>query len=499
MSVSPVELVAGRNVSFSLSGLPLWMPVRITFIDPQGVPAFWITPEDVHVLESDRSEATTIRMYPREGGYLDWTRYGAQDDAGAWSVDIEFAGSVYTATYTLGSLALGDLETVSLGTLLTRHSAPGFNIYYSDLVPTALVADLQEHLTDTAQLLEQSIQIEPGSIPDVYLAGNRELMSLVSSVTGIDLGLEDGYYTNYGERPGIFIRTDLKGTEVRRLLTHEYIHHIFDGLANERPLPAWLTEGLSKYYEFETALSGPQPDATQLRRMTASDLARAAAQGDALFSLATLESQTDWNSRTDENELALQYAEAYMAVRFLNETFGPLAGKNLVELIGLGFNLPESMVTLIGLPLSEFESQFKLWLTGWEDPVRGPVAVYLTALDIVLAAETANSEQRARNIGEPMTVNESISSHAALVRSTEELIDDLRRLSPPERAKSLHEEAEDHMGRVLVWLSLELQAAETQNNFPLMTANDMIPELGARDFTLKRNISNLKFIFNIPN
>ena len=298
MSVSPVELVAGRNVSFSLSGLPLWMPVRITFIDPQGVPAFWITPKDVHVLESDRSEATTIRMYPREGGYLDWTRYGAQDDAGAWSVDIEFAGSVYTATYTLGSLALGDLETVSLGTLLTRHSAPGFNIYYSDLVPTALVADLQEHLTDTAQLLEQSIQIEPGSIPDVYLAGNRELMSLVSSVTGIDLGLEDGYYTNYGERPGIFIRTDLKGTEVRRLLTHEYIHHIFDGLANERPLPAWLTEGLSKYYEFETALSGPQPDATQLRRMTASDLARAAAQGDALFSLATLESQTDWNSRS---------------------------------------------------------------------------------------------------------------------------------------------------------------------------------------------------------
>ena len=114
MSVSPQEIVAGRNVSFSLSGLPLWMPVRITFVDPQGVPTSWITPEDVHVLESDRSEATTIRMYPTDGGFLDWTRYGAQDQVGAWSVDIEFAGSVYTATYTLGSLALGELETVSL-------------------------------------------------------------------------------------------------------------------------------------------------------------------------------------------------------------------------------------------------------------------------------------------------------------------------------------------------------------------------------------------------
>jgi hypothetical protein len=31
-----------------------------------------------------------------------------------------------------------------------------------------------------------------------------------------------------------------------------------------------------------------------------------------------------------------------------------------------------------------------------------------------------------------------------------------------------------------------------------MKANDMIPELAARDFTLKRNLSNLKFVFNIP-
>ena len=148
------------------------MPVKVTFIDPQGVPVSWITPEDVHVLESDRSEATTLRTYPTVGGHLDWTRDGAEDEAGAWSVDIAFAGRVYTANYTLGNLAFRDLETVSLGTLLTRHQAPGFNIYYSDLVSMALVADLQGHLSDTARLLEQSIQIEPGTIPDVYLMGN---------------------------------------------------------------------------------------------------------------------------------------------------------------------------------------------------------------------------------------------------------------------------------------------------------------------------------------
>jgi len=186
------------SVSFYLSGLPLWMPVRVTFIGPQGGPVSWITPENVPLLESDRSEATTRWMYPTVGGYRDWAWDGAQDEVGAWSVDIAFAGRIYTANYTLGSLAFRDLETVSLGTHLIHHQTPGSNIHYSDLVPTALIADLQEHLSDGARLLEQSIQIEPGTIPDVYLMGNRDLMGPVSSVTGIDLGFEDGYYTNSG-------------------------------------------------------------------------------------------------------------------------------------------------------------------------------------------------------------------------------------------------------------------------------------------------------------
>lgn len=189
------------------------------------------------------------------------------------------------------------------------------------------MADLQDDLIDTASLMAQRIRTELGSILDVYLTGNRELLDMVSSVTGIDLGFEDGYYTNSGERPGIFIRTDLQGTEVRRLLTHEYIHHVFDGLSNDQVLPAWLTEGLSEYYEFDIALSGSRPDASLLRLFASADLARSAARSGGLFSLSILEDQETWNSRTDKSELSLQYAQAYMTVRFLNETYGPLAGK----------------------------------------------------------------------------------------------------------------------------------------------------------------------------
>jgi len=452
----------------------------------------------VHVLELDRSEVTTIQMYPTTLGELEWTRYGAQDQEGGWMVEINIGGSIHSATYSLESLTLRDFEKVSLGTLLTKHEAQGFDLYYSDLVPTALVADLQEHITDAALLLAQRIQSEASSIPDIYLAGNRELMGLISIVTSIDLGFEDGYYITGGQLPGIFMRTDLLGTEVRRLLTHEYIHHIFDGLANDEILPAWLTEGLSKYYEFDVALLGPRPDATRLRLLTSTDLARTAAQTGSLFSLASLDNQTVWNSRTDQDELALQYAEAYMAVRFLIETYGPLAGKDLVEEIGLGTSISRSLETVTGLDLGVFESRFIRWLARWEYPERALLSDYVIELDAILATESAISEQRAENIATPMFAQESISSRAALVQSTEELVAALQLLSPPERAQELHQQAEDHLGRVLEWLSLELLASQTPDNVPLRAANDMIPELRARNFTLKRNLSNLKFIYNLP-
>jgi hypothetical protein len=498
LSITPEAAIAGRDVAFHLAGLPAWEPVSFTFVDPQGVPVSWITAEDVHVLEQDRSEVTTIRMYPNALGELEWTRYGAQDEEGQWSVDINIGGSILSATYTLESLVLRDFEMVSLGTLLTKHEAPGFNIFYSDLVPTALVADLQEHLSNTASLLERRIESDIGSVPDVYLAGNRELMSLVGTVTGINLGFEDGYYITGGQLPGIFMRTDLQGTEVRRLLTHEYIHHVFDGLANDQVLPAWLTEGLSKYYEFDTALLGPRPDATRLRQLSSADLARAAAESGSLFSLASLDSQTTWNSRTDQEELALQYAQAYMAVRFLIDTYGPLAGKDVVDVIGLGTGVSDALETVTGLGIGVFESQFNSWLERWEDPERAQISDYLLELDTILAAESANSEQRALNIATQMFVSEEINASAALVRSTQELVDALQKLSPPEQALELHQQAEEHLGRVLEWLTLELRAAEAQDNVPLNAANAMIPELGARDFTLKRNMSNLRFIYHLP-
>ena len=496
LNISPENTISGRNVSFSLSGVNLWEPVTVSFLDPDGVPAPWITSEDVHLVNSDQVRSTYQTLYPNPSGETSWKRYAGQDVTGQWTVDIGLTDGVYRAIYTLTDLNLRDVEQVLLGTLLTRRVADNFVIYYSELIPTALVVDLQDHLSQAAQIIDRQIQAETKQIPDIYLMGNRSIMSKVSTFTGIDLGFEDGYYANFGERPGIFIMTDLMATEVRRLLTHEYAHHVFDGLSRSQTIPAWLTEGLAEYYEFYVAESSPRPHASELREYATADLAQAAAQEGGLFTLEELASQSDWNSRAGDG-VSLQYAQAYMTIRFLTETYGPLAGKDLVVQIGDGLDISDALVAVTGLDLTVFELQFNRWLRRWEDPERRAVAEYLAALDVILTEETANSNLRAQNINSSMTQEESVSSHAFLVDSTESLIQDLQALSPPERALELHQEVNDHFGRVMVWLSLELDAAKALDNGPLIAANKMIPEINARDFIFKRNISNLEFLFNL--
>jgi hypothetical protein len=75
------------------------------------------------------------------------------DVAGDRSVDIEISDQVASAAYTLKDLELNDVITVSQGTIMAEHPVPGFTIYYSNLVPSSLVVDLQEHLINSHLLL----------------------------------------------------------------------------------------------------------------------------------------------------------------------------------------------------------------------------------------------------------------------------------------------------------------------------------------------------------
>ena len=74
LSVTPEVPIAGRDVSFSLAGLPPWELVTFTFVDPQNIPVPWVTAEDVNVVGFDSNKATAIRMFPTTSGELEWSR-----------------------------------------------------------------------------------------------------------------------------------------------------------------------------------------------------------------------------------------------------------------------------------------------------------------------------------------------------------------------------------------------------------------------------------------
>lgn len=497
LSVTPDVPFAGRDISFSLSGLAPWKSVAISFIDPDGIAASWITDDDVHLVDQDGTNATSFTMYPTATGKLTWNRYGIHDKVGAWLLDTNLNGVRFLNGYNLSELKLGGQEAVSVGAELTRHNGIGSTIYYSESVPTALVVDLQKHLSDTALLLERRIETDMGQIPDLYLLANREIMTQVASATDIELGFEDGYYKSFGTRPGIYMRADLLTTEVQRLLVHEYVHVVFDDLANGKELPAWLTEGLSRYYEYDIALSGLRPRATQLRQFRSADIARAAAQAGNLFSLRDLESQKDWNTRVGDEQISLQYAQAYMAVRYLNETYGPLSAKAAVEDIGLGFGLSHAIESVTGLTYSVFENQFNRWLEAWDDPDRASIAVYLSDLEVLLADVAAILQQRSQNLAIPASSGDASISRIQLVRSMEAAINGLQALSPPDGAAALHQEAKEYFGRILDWLTLEFEHADTRDDIKRFQANLMIPEIDARELLFQRNLSNLQFVLHL--
>ena len=133
--MTPEDPFAGRDVTFVLSGLTPWQPVTISFIDPQGIAATWITPEDVNLLGKDGVKATSFTMYPTTSGKVTWERFGVRDEAGDWSVNIDLDGSVSSTVYSMGELQLNGLETVSVGAELTQYSGSDSTVFYSDLVP----------------------------------------------------------------------------------------------------------------------------------------------------------------------------------------------------------------------------------------------------------------------------------------------------------------------------------------------------------------------------
>jgi hypothetical protein len=345
--------------------------------------------------------------------------------------------------------------------------------------------------------MEQRLGVSTEQVPELYLLGNRDLLDLVSQATGVDLGFEDGYYRNFGIKPGIYMRTDLLLTEVRRIMVHEYVHLVFDGVAQGKALPAWLSEGLAKYYEFDVGLVGDRPNATTLRLLRSADQARAAAKSGALIPLPSLESQHTWNGRTDADEISLQYAEAYMAVRYLTETFGASSPVDIVRQIGNGASLESAVLAATGVQYTDLQLLFENWLRDWNDSSRSDSQEYLKALDDMLATIDDVFDQRSVDLLSPFDRAQSIITRTGFIGQAKSVLERHRAAAVPESLQHLHSESGEFFSVVLDWLKLELDHLETRLDARRLEANSLIPEVDARDTMLRRKLDNAKFVLNL--
>ena len=490
LRVEPGQPMAGHDVSLTLTGLDPWQPVALSFRDPTGRSAEWITPTETRFAWIDGKPVTGQWFYADEEGSLSWTRIGTLDREGTWSVVVAVDGVEYPVEYPILDLPLSTPESVFLGVELRRYRGSASDTYTSALVPAALTIDLQSYLVWTMVVLSSEIGIARTSqIPDLYLAGSGDALNRIREAIGFDVPIEpDGFYSAVGGNPAVYIRTDTPLTSILRLLTHEYVHLALDEMSGGVRLPAWIDEGLATYAEYELGLRSVRPDATRAQIYTSIDVAKDASSGGTLFPLTSLESGGDWNLRQDPSLIRLQYAQSYMAVRYFVERFGSDAVAALVALMAEGQDLPTAFEGATGIAYSDFRRDFPDWVAGWTDPEREGLRAYVGALSEVMSREQEVSTLRARGLRSDLEVSQRLANALSHREAAEELRSSVKALAPPAIAEDLHVNATEYFDKMVEWLGLEAAYLRSPSQEGLDAANGMLDEINARESGIYRSL-----------
>ena len=466
--------------------------MSVGFINPLGEPAEWIDKNEFLYTWTDGQPVVDRTLFADGSGEVSWLRIGTNDVDGVWSVRLEAGDQSSLSNYALTQIQLPEQPTETIGIQMRHYRGSLSDTYYSALVPSSVAVDLQAHLGWVIKQLSEVQGIQSLQIPDIYLAGNENLFSELAAATGTFVGFEDGFYRRSGNRPGIYIRTDTFRADLQALLTHEYVHLVLDEIASGRSLPSWLNEGLAKYIEIELGLIGERPNATKFRLYRAADLVKQAALDGDIINLPDLESQESWNSQTSQNRISLQYAEAYMAISYLTETYGDKAALGMIKSMGRGLNLPLAIEQEIQFDYIKFQNGFYRWLESWQDQEREEVRVYLDTLDEILGADRDISRRRTEELGSNTSFFQPVPAKEELLADAQALLDRLGGTRAPSNADGLI-----YLNRNVQWLALELEFVQTGQNSKINQANQMIPEINGREGRIVQDISDLKVVYNL--
>jgi Peptidase MA superfamily len=237
-----------------------------------------------------------------------------------------------------------------------------FVIYYTgnreNLANTfaqAMAATLKEH---GQTLLKTEIPKKPVKL---LLMGTNDELQEASPSKGTTLDNSRSVVT-CGFRPGnaddlIFAAISCGGGDNVDTVRHEF-GHILNAAAGESTLvklPTWLDEGLAVY--------------AQEKEGEYSSAFNAANRANRLIPFRQMA-----NPISDENQIILQYGQAYMMVKYLIDTFGAAKLNELMALTRANTRFDEALKKAYSLDIDTFERDFKASLGGTTAPTAAPTA-----------------------------------------------------------------------------------------------------------------------------
>ena len=494
IAYEPSQPIAGRDIAFTVTGLSPWQDVTVEFVDPLGRAAPWVTAYETHIASADGSQLTDRLLYADASGTLRFVRIGTLDTEGVWTVRLTGLPQPITETYVVSQHPLADQGTKTLGVEFRRHRGQASDTYYASRVPAVLAVDLQAHLSDAIETIRQRIGLSTAQIPDLYLVWGRENLTKTMTALGLEPGFETGFFLRRPPHDGIYGRVDFFLGYVLRLIAHEYVHLLLDEEYGDRAIPAWLNEGMAQYLEYEVALGNPGSESSRWSMYRSADLAAASAQAGSLFPLSSLESRREWNARSGA-QVSLQYAQAHMAVRYMVETHGVRSAIDTIARLSATTNLERAIQQVTGVPYAVLERRIVDYLKTWQDPDREAVRQYAATLAGILNRDDDISDRRRQVLNLPRAQRQP--TYETLVTEARALLEQLKGTVPPPAVHALHNDALAYLVRVVDWLSLELEYATTDQFSKQMEANDMLPEINARESLVDRGLRSVESTYRL--
>ena len=494
MTMTPGTPFAGTDVSFDMEGLDPGEWVEVTFVDPQGMEAAWVTDEDA------RASWTTQYLQADDRGTVAWVRYGAQDQPGDWSVNIKSSGSVSLVRYKTTPFRLPVRVYTVLGVRLINCHSDQAEILFSDSVHFAMTVDMHSQLERAVGLLEERLGVRSSEVPVIHLVGSKEELDTVNRATGGEPRWEAGFFRSWGDSPGIYAHTDNPLTDIYNMLTHEYVHFLMHEISGGEVLPAWLNEGLAGYFEFEVGLLGERPQATVWRMLRSADRAREAAEARNLFPLSELESQREWNARPGGERVSLQYSQSHMLVRYISQSYGAAAPLRMVERVGNGETVASAVRAVASVEYPQLEQDFVAWLGRWDEPVRAESRPYIQTLDELLSARHTIRDRREELIKEWNLRFDRAASKAAMEPLVEEMAGLMQRLeeaSAPESLSDLHEAALTYFGAYQEFIDEDLKFFSTGQPSDLDKERELRSTLRIWGTAVRSLLNDAKFVLNL--